>query len=105
MEKRFGIKDLVLLLMLGSLILVVLLAMKQYDRQWEVLSAIQKQGAEQTAELSRIRRTLAAGVPVRGGVGGSPTTAATSPVAADTSPGALPGVTDPFFRVAEAQQQ
>src|SRR3954462_14903804 len=102
MEKRFGIKDLVLLLMLGALILVVLLAMKQYDRQWEVLSAIQKQSAEQTTELSRIRRTLASGISVRGGTGGGvPTTgpASTNPIAANvTSPGALPGVTDPFFR-------
>src|SRR5688572_29854011 len=101
MEKRFGIKDLLLLVMMGVLIVVVLLAMKQYDRQWQVLTAIQKQGNEQTAELSRIRRTLASGINVRGA---APTTGPTASAPGVTSPGAMPGVTDPFFRMMEIQQ-
>ncbi len=101
MENRFGIKDLVLFLLLGVLVVVVLLAMKQYDRQWQVLDEIRKQGAEQTAELSRIRRSIASGVTLGGG---APTTRAAAGANGPTSPGALPGVSDPFFRVMEARQ-
>jgi peptide/nickel transport system substrate-binding protein len=105
MENRFGVKDVILLVLVCVLIVVVLLAMKQYDRQWDELRAIKNQSAEQTTELARIRRALTSGVAVRQGPVGPATTATTSPVAAGTSPGAVPGVTDPFFRVAEAQQQ
>ena len=33
MENRFGIKDFFLFVLLAALIIVILLAMKQYDRQ------------------------------------------------------------------------
>src|SRR6476646_64588 len=95
MEKRFGLKDLVLFLLLGVLLLVVLLAMKQYDRQWEVLRHIEKQGQEQIQELSALRRLIASGIIVRG--------AGTSTSAPSTQ--AVGQEIDPFYRVKEVQQR
>jgi peptide/nickel transport system substrate-binding protein len=63
MENRFGIKDLFLFLLLAAVIAVVLLAMNQYDRQWEVMQQIKRQLTEQTTDLSRIHRLLEQGVP------------------------------------------
>jgi peptide/nickel transport system substrate-binding protein len=63
MENRFGIKDFFLFLLLIALIAVVILAMEQYDRQWEVMSQIKEQLSEQTTDLSRIHRLLEQGVP------------------------------------------
>ncbi len=89
MENRFGLKDFFLFLLIGVLIVTVFLAMKQYDRQYLVLRDIQKQGADQTRELSALRRVVQSG----GGLaarqapatGASPTTGATV-VAADPFP-------------------
>jgi peptide/nickel transport system substrate-binding protein len=58
MENRFGIKDFFLFLLLIALIVFVLLAMVQYDRQWEVMQQINRQLTEQTTDLSRIHRLL-----------------------------------------------
>jgi len=90
MDKRFGVKDFVLFLLLAGLIVCVLLAMKQYDRQWEVLREIQKQTTLQTQELSQIRRSLREGIVAR---------ATTQSTGNQTAAGA-----DPFPRVKEAQQ-
>src|SRR5687768_16744140 len=99
MENRFGLKDLAHLLLLCLLIVVVLLAMKQYDRQWQVLDAIQKQGKDELRELVAIRKALASGVPVaaRPGSGGAVTTAT-------SRPGWAGDGVDPFRRLKEAQQ-
>jgi peptide/nickel transport system substrate-binding protein len=88
MENRFGVKDFILFLLLAVLIVCVVLAMKQYDRQWQVLDAIQKQTTEQTRELSQIRRTLQSGIVARP-AGTQPTTSIS---------------VEPFPRVKEAQQ-
>ncbi|GIW76295.1 MAG: peptide-binding protein [Phycisphaerae bacterium] len=71
MDKRFTVKDLFLFCLLGLVILVVLLAMKQYDRQWDTLKTLERQTAQQTgqlADLSRelndLRRSIARGVRV-----------------------------------------
>ncbi len=61
MENRFGIKDFILVILLGAVIVVLLLGMKQYDRQWQVLREIQKQATEQTRELSALRRSVQSG--------------------------------------------
>ena len=98
MEKRFGLKDFALLVMIAVLIAVVLLAMKQYDRQWKVVQAIEKQGAEQTRELAAIRRLLSSGISVKGTVAGG--TPSTSP----GNPDEVGQHTDPFFRVEEAKR-
>lgn len=74
MDKRFTVKDLFLFCLLGLVILVVLLAMKQYDRQWDTLKSLERQTAQQTgqlADLSRelndLRRSIARGVSVNPG--------------------------------------
>lgn len=102
MENRFGIKDFLLLLMLGVLIVVVLLAMKQYDRQWTVLREIQKQGLEQTRELSGIRRAIQSGggFATRAPAAGAASQAAAAATQATTAPAAG----DPFPLVRQAQQ-
>src|SRR4051812_14635420 len=97
MEKRFGIKDLMLFLLLGALVLVVLLAMKQYDRQWQVLDEIRKQGAEQTQQLAAIRRA------VQSGAYAGPRVATTGP-AGGAAATAAAIENDPFKYVREAEQ-
>jgi peptide/nickel transport system substrate-binding protein len=64
MENRFGFKDLcliVLVLLLGGL---VLLAMKQYDRQWAVLQDLSHKLDEQSRDLASVRRQLDRGAAV-----------------------------------------
>ena len=73
MENRFGIKDFFLFVLMMGLIVVVLLAMKQYDRQWTTMQAISEQLTEQTRELSQLRRSIQQGVRV------SPTAVAGNP--------------------------
>ncbi|HSZ59249.1 MAG TPA: ABC transporter substrate-binding protein [Tepidisphaeraceae bacterium] len=58
MQNRFGFKDLILTVLLVLLIAVVLLGMKQLDRQWSALQTLQDQGKEQTRLLASISRTL-----------------------------------------------
>jgi len=55
MENRFGIKDLVLLLLLVVLIVSVWLAMQQYDRQWSELRAIRSTLDEQGQSIRSLR--------------------------------------------------
>jgi peptide/nickel transport system substrate-binding protein len=66
MENRFGVRDLIISVLLLVLIAVVLLAMVQYDRQWDELRGISVQLREQTRELSRIRTLLEGGVRISG---------------------------------------
>lgn len=100
MENRFGLKDLAQLFLLTLLIVVVLLAMKQYDRQWTLLDDIKKQGADQTRELVAIRRVLQSGINVTGGGGVSAATTGPSSVGGAVAAGG----SDPFRYVREAQK-
>jgi peptide/nickel transport system substrate-binding protein len=95
MENRFGLKDLAHLLLTCVLIVVVLLAMKQYDRQWDILDEIKKQGSDQTRELVAIRKALVSGVPVAARAGGQTSTASARPAE---------GESDPFVHVRAAQK-
>ena len=61
MENRFGLKDLFLFLLVCGLIVLVLLQMKQYDRQWQVVQQVRNQVGDQTSDLARIRRMLEQG--------------------------------------------
>jgi peptide/nickel transport system substrate-binding protein len=63
MENRFGIKDLFLFLFITVLITLVVLAMVQYDRQWEIMRQTNTLLTQQTTDLARIRRLLEQGVP------------------------------------------
>ena len=64
MENRFGVKDFFLFLLLSVLIVVVLLAMIQYDRQWTQLTLIKNELTSQTRDLSNLRQSLADGIQV-----------------------------------------
>jgi peptide/nickel transport system substrate-binding protein len=61
MENRFGIKDFFLFILLAALIIVILLAMKQYDRQYELVRDIQQQGRDQLRELVAIDSAIERG--------------------------------------------
>lgn len=58
MDNRFGFKELVVSVLLVALIVIVLLAMKQYDRQWETLRRIDQRLAEQNTTLIALNDTL-----------------------------------------------
>ncbi len=66
MDSRFGIKDFFLFLFLGALIVIVLLAMKQYDRQWDQLQKIESKVNDQARDLRTIQASLANGVAIAG---------------------------------------
>jgi peptide/nickel transport system substrate-binding protein len=70
MENRFGIKDFFLFLILLLVIGVIVLAMVQYDRQWDLLREINTRMTQETTDLSAIRRLLEQG----GGPSSRPTT-------------------------------
>jgi peptide/nickel transport system substrate-binding protein len=57
MENRFGIKDFFLFALLIALIGVVLLAMKQFDRQYQRVLAIETQQKQLVEDIERLRRS------------------------------------------------
>jgi peptide/nickel transport system substrate-binding protein len=61
MENRFGIKDFFLFVLLAALIIVILLAMKQYDRQYQLVRDLQQQGRDQLRELVAIDTAIERG--------------------------------------------
>src|SRR5690606_12686433 len=66
MENRFGVKDFFMFLILGALVVLVLLAMRQFDRQWDRVGEIRNALVEQNRTLREIRAALERGVPVTG---------------------------------------
>jgi peptide/nickel transport system substrate-binding protein len=74
MGNRFGVKDFFIFLLLAVLVGVVILALFQYDRQWEIIQQIDRRINEQTGDLARISRMLAQGVPTTGAPGTQPST-------------------------------
>jgi hypothetical protein len=58
MENRFGLKDLVPATLLVVLIVVMLLGMKQRDREWLVLQEIKSQNELHARTLATLNRTL-----------------------------------------------
>ncbi|MBB6430591.1 peptide-binding protein [Algisphaera agarilytica] len=79
MENRFGFKDLVLTVLLVAILASIWLAMKQYDRQWEVMQRIDDRLAEQAEVLRQLNTTLSQGVRVSGDGDGGPTTVSSAP--------------------------
>src|SRR5436190_2103383 len=81
MENRFGVKDFVLFILFGVLIVMVALAMKQYDRQWDEIQQIR-------LVVRDVQGKLANGVVVAGGGGGSngTTTTTSRPNTMNTTP-------------------
>lgn len=62
MENRFGVKDFFLFVLLIGLIVAVVLAMKQYDRQWAVLQSITDNLTAQSRDMAQLRRAIQEGV-------------------------------------------
>ena len=77
MENRFGIKDLFLFLLIGGLIVAVVVAMWQFDRQYQEILDIKRQNSELTRDVVDIKRQLAEGIVAVGGNGSTPTTQST----------------------------
>jgi peptide/nickel transport system substrate-binding protein len=108
MENRFGIKDLFLFLLIGTLIVIVIVAMRQFDRQYDHVRTIKTQNDQLASEVARIRRQvsdLASGgvtlsAPRTGNADGG---AATTRPAASAG-GATPG-TDAFTHIKAAEQK
>src|SRR5215210_7871948 len=76
MENRFGIKDLFLFLLVGGLIVLVVMAMIQFDRQYEQVVGIKSKQDELTRDVIAIRNQLAQGVVSVGSVPGQAAPAA-----------------------------
>jgi peptide/nickel transport system substrate-binding protein len=66
MQNRFGVKDFFMFVLAIAMLVSVWLAIVQYDRQWELIQQIDRRMNEQTADLARIHRMLAQGVPTTG---------------------------------------
>jgi peptide/nickel transport system substrate-binding protein len=62
MENRFGIKDFFLFSLLLVVIVLIILAMVQVDRQWRSIQILEEASRQQGRDLVEIRRTLAEGV-------------------------------------------
>lgn len=60
MENRFGFKDFFLTGLMISLIVLIVLAMVQFDRQWEQVHAIREEQKSQGETLVELRRQLQA---------------------------------------------
>ena len=58
MENRFGIKDLILFVLISLLIAVVFLGIKQYDREWKTIQEMNKRLESQTSDLKGIHDLL-----------------------------------------------
>lgn len=69
MENRFGIKDLFIFVFLIGLLIAVVLAMVQFDRQYREILNLKQQQSELTRGMATIQRQLAAGVAIGGGTG------------------------------------
>ena len=94
MENRFGLKDLILLVLLVAVIVVdVCFGMKQYDRQWQVLQTMQEQQGEQSARMQDLTRTI-----------NRLATAGPRISTASQSPAVTQPADDPFARFTAAQQ-
>ena len=65
MERTFGIKDFFLLAVLSLLIVLVILAMVQFDRQWDEVQSVKHKLDQQAIDLQSIQRTLTNGVAVQ----------------------------------------
>src|SRR5437763_5505877 len=65
MENRFAFKDFILTGLLIVVIVLVILSMIQFDRQYELVRQTNAKLQEQTTDLSRIRRLLEQGIAVR----------------------------------------
>lgn len=69
MENRFGVKDLILYVFVTLLLILVLLAMKQFDRQFKEVQEIKRQNNDLTRDIVAIQRKLESGIITSGSAG------------------------------------
>src|SRR2546421_2319909 len=93
MENRFGLKDLLMVVLMAGVIGVVLLAMWQYDRQFVVMQRMEVALSRQADNLAELNRTL-----TRGGFSRGDATTQMSD-SFDTPKG------NPFYMVEEAKKK
>lgn len=98
MDNRFGVKDFFLFSLLAILIVLVLLAMKQYDRQFEKIVGLESRTGQLTDDLTRLSRKVGeiqtSGVAVSGpatGRAAGPVDPALDPFADVRAARAMPG--------------
>ena len=58
MDNRFGFKDLILCVLLIAIVISIWLAMKQFDRQYELIKSLSANLDQQTSAQARMERTL-----------------------------------------------
>jgi peptide/nickel transport system substrate-binding protein len=58
MENRFGIKDLFLFLLIGAVLVVVALAMWQFDRQYDRVQEVKQQNSDLATDLKTVKDRL-----------------------------------------------
>jgi peptide/nickel transport system substrate-binding protein len=106
MENRFGVKDFVLFTLVGLLIVVVLLAMVQYDRQLTFLKQLSAEQSSQASDIASIRKTLShSGRPTAfGSSAGTATTGPTDSGLSNNSPETAQAGSDPFARIKAAEE-
>lgn len=90
MENRFSFRDYIFVGLLAIVIIMVGLAMLQFDRQWESVQSIREKLDDQAKELRTLREQISRGVAVQGPASGSPTTQITDGK-------------DPFYRLREVE--
>lgn len=95
MENRFGLKDLLLVALLVCVLIMIALAMKQFDRQWEEMKATRQMATDQTRELIAIRSLLEQGGIQTGPASRASNPASTEPVKIDPH--------DPFYALKAAE--
>lgn len=61
MENRFGIKDAFLFGLVGLVLIAVLVAMWQFDRQWKSVQRIEEQSRILAGDISRLEQQIAGG--------------------------------------------
>ena len=94
MDNRMGLKDFILIGLVIALMIMVALAMVQFDRQWVQVNAIRDEVSKQNQTLARLQDQIAAGVSVVG------SSAAVSQQNPSQSEGA-----DPFYRYRSLVEQ
>ncbi len=83
MENRFGVKDFFLFALVGVLIVLVVLAMKQFDRQYQEVLLIKNKTNELTSDVVELRRRIGSGGSFQANPGSGQASASGQPAARD----------------------
>src|SRR5436190_314441 len=103
MENRFGVKDFIALLFVCVLIVLVLLAMRQFDRQFADVVTIKDKQEQLAQDLTRIKRQIA-DMSASGVAMASPVTPSTNPSGAAPAVAAGNAKIDAFAHMREVEK-